>query len=257
MTATKVGFMTPQNETYLMTYNEVNDFCKLVCEQEKYLEQFNEFSKNYTYFYPYFDFVMFELDYIFINPLLEEGTCLKKVGNALYKVSEYVLDDEENIYECITSLAKSIKNGGNYADLVACSDKELNIRKCNIADIHKCMIDPDGFTMISTNDGEKDGNHEVTSSTIINQLLITSKYLYQTYDSKKYTASYLIEKFGFIRADSIEYGGNMVGVGRFLSDIVKSFKDLCIKEKNCVFYDWEDEFKIVDEKREKYKVKVR
>lgn len=256
MSEIKVGFITPQDETYLMTYNEVNDFCKSLCEKVENFSKFNEFSKDYKYFYPYFDFVMFELEYVFINPLLEEDTYLRKVGNVLYKVSKDVFDNSKNNYENITYLAKCIKNGGNYADLVTCSDTELNIRECNISDIHKCMIDPNGFTMISSSDGEKDGNHEVTSSTVVNQLLITSDDLWKTYDSKSYTASYLIEKFGFIRADSIEYG-NMIGIERFLSDKVKKFKNLCINEKNCVFHDWEKTKKIEADSLKNYQVKGR
>ena len=226
MSDVKVGFITPENETYLMFYNEVSAFCKSLCEKEENISRFNKFSKDYKYFYPYFDFVMFELEYVFINPLLEKGTYLRKVGNALFKVSEGTLCESIN-YENITYVAKRIKNGGNYANLVSCSDTELNIRECAISDIHKCMIDPNGFTMISSSDGEKDGNHEVTSSTVVNQLLITSDELWKTYDSNSYTTSYLIEKFGFIRADSLEYG-NMIGIEKFLSDKVRKFKNLCV-----------------------------
>ncbi len=253
----KVGFITPEDKIYWMTYHEVSDFCQSICCQEENSNKFHEFEKNYGYFSPYFDFVMFELEYIFINPLLEEGTCLRKAGNALYKISKSILKEEKGNYDSISNLAIRLKNGGNYADMVACSDKELKIRKCSIDDIHKCMIDPNGFTMISTSDGEKDGNHEVTSATIVNQLLMNSEYLWKTYNSKYYTASYLIEKFGFIRADSPEYGGSMIGVERFLTDEVRNFKNLCVQERNCVFYDLEIEVKRINEEIEDYQIKRR
>lgn len=236
MSVVKVGFITPQNEIYLMDYNEVSDFCKLLCEKEENIDKFNKFSKNYKYFYPYFDFVMFELEYVFINPLLDKNTYLKKVGNGLYKVSDNNISID-NKYEQITDLAKRIKNGGNYPYLVSCSDTELNIRKCDINDIHKCMIDPNGFTMISSSDLEKDGNHEITSSTVVNQLLITSDTLFKEYDVNSYTASYLIENFGFIRSDSLEYG-NMIGINKFLNDEAKEYVRLCVSEKGCFFHDW-------------------
>ena len=119
------------------------------------------------------------------------------------------------------------------------------------------MIDPNGFTMISTSDGEVDGNHEVTSTTVVNQLLINNENLWKIYDPKCYTASYLIERFGFIRADSPEYGGSMIGVERFLTDEVRNFKNLCVQEKNCVFYDLETEIKKINGEKEEYQTKRR
>ena len=250
----KVGFITPQNQYLYMYYDEVNEFCKSICESNEYIKEFHVFSKNYNYFYPYFDFVMFKLNYVFINPLLEEGTCLKRAGNALYKIEKYILDGEQDIYEHISSLAEGIKNGGNYPWLVASSDTELNIRECDVLDIHKCMIDPNGFTLISTNDGEQDGNHEVTSNTIVNQLLIGSKYLWQTYNCNYYAASYLIDKFGFIRQDSIEYDGTMVGVEKLLSEKIKNYRNICVNEKNCVFLDYTKHRRLLNEEAEKYEV---
>lgn len=253
----KVGFITPQNEKIYMNYDEVSDFCKKICESSENIELFTNFSKNYSYFYPHFDFVMFKLDYIFINPLLEKETYLKRAGNALYKIEKYISDGDENVYEHISSLAKGTKNGGNYPWLVACSDNELRIREVNINDIHKCMIDPNGITLISTSDGEKDGNHEVTANTIANQLLISSKYLWKTYDPNHYAVSYLIEKFGFIRADDIEYGGMMIGLEQFLSDKVKNYRDRCVLEKNCIFRDWGKYRKFQNEEVEDYEVRGR
>ena len=257
MSDIKMGFITPQNNYFYMDYDEVNEFCKNICEKVENIDRFNEFSKDYTYFYPYFDFVMFELDYIFINPLLEEGTYLKKVGNALYKIEKYLLDGEQRVYEHISSLTIRNKNGGNYPWLVACSDKELNIRECNQLDIHKCMIDPNGFTLISSSDGEKEGNHEVTSNTIVNQLLMASNQLWKTYNPNYYAASYLIDKFGFIRADSLEFGGTMVGIKKLLSEKVKKYCDVCINDKNCVFLDYTKHRKFQNEEIEDYEIRRR
>lgn len=55
MNNAKVGFMTPTNEKIMMNYDKVEEFCKELCFREEYKD---EFSKNYTYFKPYFDFVM-------------------------------------------------------------------------------------------------------------------------------------------------------------------------------------------------------
>lgn len=252
----KVGFITPQNEVFLMNYNEVNNFCKEICFRKDNINDFLEFEKDYTYFYPYFDFVMFKLDYIFINPLLEEDTYLKKIKNALYKVNKSDIDDVIS-YDSISLIAQRIQNGKNYAHLVACSDKELRISMANSFMVNDCMIDPNGYTLMSTNDGEENGNHEVTSNTIVNQLLISNNELWKSYNNKEYSTIYLIEKFGFIRASSLNDSGILIGVDRFLSDIVKEFRNLCVNQNNCVFYDWEKQKKVKNENIENYDIKRR
>lgn len=250
-----VGFITPLNETYLMNYDEVNDFCESICLSDKYIERFKAFSKNYTYFLPYFDFIMFELDYIFINPLLEENTYLRKCGNALYKINKNVIE-ESVTYELIDDYSKRLKNGKNYPIIVSSSDFELKIGPIDKFKINDCMIDPNGYALMSTSDGEDYGNHEVTSNTILNQLLINNKDLYKTFP-KNYSAMYLIEKFGFIRASSLNSDGIMIGVERFLTDKLKNIKNKYVEDKNCIFYDLETEVKIINDDIEKYEVRRR
>ena len=254
MTDLKVGFITPEDKVYWMTYDEVNDFCKSLCYQEENYNKFQEFSKNYTYFSPYFDFIMFELEYVFINSLLEQNTFLKKVNQSLYQVQ---VDNEEEIsYEMITYLAVRKKNGRNYSHMVACSDSELNIQKADISKFHNCMLDPNCYSMISTRD-EKRGNHEITSNTILNQLLIYSPLLWKDYNKIpiKYSTIFLTEYCGFLHIDSVEQDKKIIGTERLLTKEVNEFKNLCIEKLGYFFFDWEQENKILLEKAKEYKIK--
>ena len=190
-----------------------------------------------------------------LAPLLENDTYLKKCGNALYKINKSEIEDDVT-YNSIDDICKRVKNGNNYPTIVACSDMELKIQPVDEFKINDCMIDPNGYAMMSTSDGEDYGNHEVTSNTVLNQLLINNKDLYKTFP-KNYSAMYLIEKFGFIRAGSLNSDGIMIGVERFLTDKLKTIKNKYVEDKNCVFYDLETEIKIENQNTEKYEVRRR
>ena len=252
MENTKVGFITPNNQKILMDYSKVENFCKEICLKEEYQAKFNEFSKKYTYFKPYFDFIMINLEYVFINPLLEEGVYLKGVGTSFYKVEETDLIDSYGMvtYETIANMAAQYQNT-RYSHIVACSDLELHIKSANVDDEYSIMLDPNGYSMITQKD-EKEGNHEITANTVVNQLLINNQYLVDNYNSTMYTVSYLIEKFGFVRATSLKHGGLMIGIERFLTEPQKKYCDICMK-KGGFFHEMEiDE---MDKEKEDYRIR--
>lgn len=70
-----VGFITPENEFISMKYEEVEEFCKEICLREENKESFKMFSNDYKYFTPYFDWVMVNKKYLFVNPLLLSRKC--------------------------------------------------------------------------------------------------------------------------------------------------------------------------------------
>ena len=80
----KVAFLTPNNEKFEMNYWEVEEFCKKICLKEENKASFEEFSKKYTYFPPYFDYVMEVKKYIFFNCLFNEEHCLIFNDDAYY-----------------------------------------------------------------------------------------------------------------------------------------------------------------------------
>lgn len=244
----QVGFITPNNQKIYMEYSEVEGFCRQLCYQSENYQNFLEFQKQYTYFTPFFDFVMFHLNYIFMNPLLQENTYLKNVSNSLYLVKLEELETES--YNSITERAITIKNGKTYSHIVACSDVELNIQYYN-GTLYDCLIDPNGYSMMSKKDEEK-GNHEITGNTILNQLLIYNSSLVKYLDNRKYSPTLLSMYFGFLYINARDK--IIIGVDRFLSPIVKKMKDDHCSKDNGIFYDWENDGKLI-EQTENYKIR--
>lgn len=248
MNKLQVGFITPNNQKIYMEYSGVENFCRQLCYQTTNYPEFLEFQKQYTYFTPFFDFVMFHLNYIFMNPLLQENTYLKNVSNSLYLVKGEQLEIEN--YDNITEHAIRIKNGKTYSYIVACSDQELNIEYYN-GILSDCLVDPSGYSMMSKKD-EINGNHEITGNTILNQLLIYNGSLVKYLDSRQYSPTLLSMYFGFLYINSRDK--IIIGVDRFLSPVVKAMKDNHCAKDNGIFYDWENEGKMI-EQTENYKIR--
>ena len=83
----KVSFLTPTNQKIVLNYFDVDEFCKNICFQPENKVEFQKFSRKYRYFYPYFDFVVQHLGYIFQNPLFLSNKSL------LFKNKVYYLID--------------------------------------------------------------------------------------------------------------------------------------------------------------------
>ena len=243
----KVGFLLPDNSKVFMDYDEVNDYCKNICESEEYNNEFLDFEKNYTYFDAYFYFVMKKLNYIFINPFLKEDNYLMSLGDSFYTV----VGASDIEYEKIKDLAVRVKNGGNYPDVVSCSDQVLNIQPVDGSKIGTWLIDPNGYSMISA---EIDINHEITANSVLNLLLTSEKGLWKRLDLNKYAITLLIEHFGFLR--TVFYYGNsmIVGVEDFLSDEIKNLIDIYTNSGNHFFYDWGKKYNCDLDKYENYNI---
>lgn len=230
-----------------MNYYDVEEFCRNLCYQEENKKEFQEFSKDYTYFKPYFDYVMIKKHYIFMNPLFQANNYLKTIGNSFYMVN---LETSNPTYQEIFDKIVRCKNGGNYSFLVACSDTELHIKSADIHDEVNTMLDPNGYSLTTTRD-EKQGNHEITSNTIVNQLLIGNKYLSESYDNQ-YAVMYLVEKFGFIRALCLKDGGLLIGIKDFLTPQQKEYCDLIVEKGGC-FHNIE--INSIYREKEEYKIR--
>lgn len=244
----KVGFLLPDNSRVFMYYDEVNEYCKSICENEKYNQEFLEFEKDYTYFDAYFDFVMKKLHYVFINPFLKEDNYLMSLGDCFYTV----VGGSDIKYEKVKELVIRVKNGGNYPEIVSCSDKTLNIEMIDGEKIDTWLIDPNGYAMISR---EVTTNHEITASTILNLLLTYEKDLWKRIDLGKYPIITLIEQFGFLRTTYYHGNGMIVGVEPFMSEELKNMMDVYVKSGDNFFYDWYKKYNCDLEKYEHYNVK--
>lgn len=233
----KVGFLLPNNQTILMDYDEVNDFCKTLCESVANYDSFIEFSKEYSYFEPYFDYVMVKLKYVFLNPFMQENKYLKAVKNKMFIIES---DNGNLTYEEVNDNAISKNNAGYYCDVAISSDKELNIEIPANNVLKSWLIDPNGIAMITKTD-EEFGNHEITANTVLNNLLIKDAKLWQKVDFSKYSVINLVECFGFLRTIKYDDVNMIIGVKSHLSielhDLVEKYINLGV-----IYRDWEEKF---------------
>lgn len=66
------AILKPDNQLIQGNYTLIREFCKKECLKDENISDFIEFSQSYNYFEPYFDYVMFKLNYIFINPFISK-----------------------------------------------------------------------------------------------------------------------------------------------------------------------------------------
>lgn len=225
------AFITPENELITMNYDKVEEFCKQECNKPENIDKFSKFKKDYTYYHPYFDFVMFELNYQMINPLFKSGTALVNVNQELYltKIDRFNYNEIRNKLNNLSPYDLPI--------MTKCSTKEMNIRKQSNEHIDHCMIDPNLIGHMSRK------LHEVTSNTILNQLLITStkvmKDFYNFYQKDfkdpSISINYLLNSLSFLRASPIEDYPILMLVNGGLSEEQIQFVESC-EEKGYHIY---------------------
>lgn len=235
----KAGFITPESKVISMTYNKVLDYCEKLCNQEQYKNKFSEFSKDYHYFSPYFDFVMFELHYIFINPLFNTGTYLGVYQDSLYFNQLESFNYEDNM----KSLYELAKYDTILPYITKCSNQSLSIETQYSNNIKTCMIDPCLNGMISSTD-VTGISHGITANTVMNQFVLTNPEIASDYycyvcekgiDKDLDPINYMIQRLGFLRATSPKDGYILIGNQSAFTDMQRKLVDKCIKN-NYSFY---------------------
>lgn len=183
------GVITKENEFIPIPYYEIGTFAERVCDE--YIEKseankikFETFAKDYSFFKPYLDFLLFELGYKIVNPLLHYNSIWSVENNEL--------------------LLKSSSDNKHY---VPVCDKSLEISYINPEDIHTCMIDLDG--RIYEINRELELHHENVCELVLNQYLIYDKELfeiYQEYISNNITnvMSFAKNMLGFLQLEVLE-----------------------------------------------------
>lgn len=244
----KVAFLTPQNELIEMNYWEVEDFCKKICLKEENKASFDEFSKKYSYFTPYFDYVMKVKKYIFFNCLFNKDCCLifrDDVYYFSYIVSKSYIDNLNNF--------NFLKRYLEYSDLTTISDLELDIKLQKTEYTDDCVIDPNCIGMMSKSSvGSDYGSHVVTGATILNHLLTKSQTItedfwkfvnqYESNYDEDFGIDYLVERLGFLRVTCRDCYPIIFKNEKVLSSLCKNFCDEAEKVFNYSINDVEEEF---------------
>lgn len=170
----KAGFLKPDNSVDYMEYYEIGKYCKDLCLSKANKSLFTDYivKYNYSYFNAYFDYVLHELGYILINPLLEpqrkwvasHGSCNISTNASL----EY----------------DPVKKDGLAKLFVRATDEAFAVNK-QVLPLDAYM-DLDGYAIqVLKDEYGEDSNcwgHYGIGCLIVNNLLIQEKDVYQLYE---------------------------------------------------------------------------
>lgn len=197
------AILKPDNQLIQGNYTLIREICKKECLKDENISDFIEFSQSYNYFEPYFDYVMFKLNYIFINPFYQKSNALCKEGDSLYKIKINSIDYKE----IRTKVEEEIKSRMLLPFISKCSDEELGIEKKTESNMTTCILDPNNIGLLN-NKGTEHGSHGITANTVVNQLLLISPKINQDFienlnSQTEYedndSITYLSNRFGCMR----------------------------------------------------------
>lgn len=204
------GLLTKENQFIPIPYYEIGTFAENVCNQYITENEINKihfdiFAQDYNFFKPYLDFLLFELGYKMINPLLYQ--------NAIWFVENDIL---------------TLKQGDNSSKYSKVSDVALDISYVNPENVRDCMMDSIG--RVYNVNRESNLYHENICDLVINQYLIYDKELYEMYKE------YMSAKTRNITA----FAKNMLGFSRLVmlpdqSGAVEFCSELHNSYSNAVF----------------------
>ena len=174
-----------------LPYYSINGYLKdlvfrYISNDEEKQKDFEEFSRKYTVFSPYFDYAMSHCGIMIENPFFMGDKCLLLRGNHYYI-------EEKDTYENLQN--KKLY----YYDMVTCDDKMIGLNKeSDYSD--GCIIDSDGnrFELAMTS------RHLHISHAILNQRLISSVKDYNKYEKyvekygKHYVIDFLVYNLGYM-----------------------------------------------------------
>lgn len=176
------GFITPEKKIDIGN-EHLLAFCGLACQ--KYLkdhpdeiEAWKNFSKDYSYFHPFFDFLVFYLKWIPVGILGDSNTFGILEEDRLYIQELPNLPEEEDLYN--TLFYAQIKNPNSKKYLVKADNLTLNIHSPKKRLHGEGIVLQDGFVFIQNNISQF-----ALVATIMNQLIIKYPFLIEDFDTCK------------------------------------------------------------------------
>jgi len=223
------GLLTPENVFINAEYSNLQEVCKKICEAPENQQDFLKFSKGYSNFSPYFDFVVFHLKYVFIGPFLEQKLILANRNGSLINLE---MDDFIEIHGTISyENIMNVLNFPYYQALLPyispCSDKELRCRSISNSRLYSSVITNQGMMMMSTTGFDQRGSHGVTDLTLLNMTLIEHPEMFQELqlyiqDGGNYH-DFLLEVCGCLHFVIKKEGGFILVGGENHSPVIQKF----------------------------------
>lgn len=169
-----------ENQKIDCKYYELDEKCKEITEEycrtnKTCLEEFQEFSKDYLHFRPYFDFVVCRLGYKILNAQMEEGTTLVGKENHMY-----VYKNKEQQFE------KNFRYGMS-------DDKTLDIYPMTLdsSTFHDCLIDGENNHILPK---DMYGHTQILQQ-MLNLLLISNKEICEEFLNYTSDIGYFVQRY--------------------------------------------------------------
>ncbi len=168
--------LSPKNEKIVGDYLEIGricvDLCQSYCNNSlQCKKEFLIFSREYTFFQPYFDFVLSKLGYIMINPLLEQDVVW------YYDHGKIVRKKIANVLDYSYMQIRNFKNTIYYYPML--DRTSVNIHPIDYNKPINSIIDSNG-NQIEV-DITEENHHDDLFERILNQLLLVSPELLDDY----------------------------------------------------------------------------
>lgn len=155
----QVMFITPENIKIVILMSDLYEFCKKYCisyieKSDRNRETYEKFSSQYSYFEPYYDFLICVLNWISYPSLIDKKSYVQMGSNQSKKVLRELIESDELEYD------KLYIEGSYIREVFNSTDKNIGINVQN-------LIAQDGFI-------DENGKHLSTIGTYTHESTATA-----------------------------------------------------------------------------------
>ena len=200
--------ISPTGEEIICKYSEINEISRRIIENVCYTdrnisEKFLEFSKDYTYFESYFDFLLFELGYKIKNPFNIENATVYAKDDLIYL---------NHLNQNVDVFCKS-------------NDKEIGLEILTESNMNVSMVDGNLIAIKPP----KFKKHNLISRLILNNFFIKDECLFEKYVKE-------VKDIGFYYFDFINFLMNNFSYFRLEKNVKTEKTKSFAVFKNCDYY---------------------
>jgi hypothetical protein len=218
----QIIFITPENLQIIIPICDLYEVCKQYCisyidKSEGNRETFEKFASQYTYFDPYYDFLICVLKWISYPSLLDKKSYVQKGSNENKKVLRELIESDQLDYD------KLYLEGSYIREVYNSNDKNIGVNLSKLI-AQDGFIDGSGIHMST----RTTYSHELTSAAILYGICFeNSNVLVDVWiklkngcvlerDSNTAFSDYLVQRLGYLSIttnrgyDRIEYSSSLL-----------------------------------------------
>jgi len=157
----QIIFITPENLKIVIPTEDLYEVCKQYCisyidKSDANRETFERFASQYSYFDPYYDFLICVLKWISLPSLLDRKSYVQRGSNEGMKVLRELIESDQLDYD------KLYLEGSYIREVYNSTDKNIGLNATNLI-AHDGFIDENGMHLST----KGTCSHELTASAIL------------------------------------------------------------------------------------------